>query len=449
MQIKNFCNKLFICFLLMLLVTGCGTEETADKNFIEEETEEVSNEKIEEEQPEEIETSKESVKAEEEIQPEEEDRGVKSPLAVYVAEQLGREIEGCHEADYDQDGKKEVIFSVEIERTDEKELDKLEIYFVDDNYEMTLIDTHEIGRMMEDLRDREGTVWNAEGDALWDYQGVPVFMQNLLAIGSVGRGHYREVYYGWTGKEIAKLKDYDDLPCGVTTYLYDGSISAVKDRDFLKICDGDFSGVTGREENLIENLENWYSGPKFDYYLECDVDHDGTNELYIADGGGESAAVFHKGEEGIECWVYGFHLALLDNGNFLHVQETWETNGRWKEDRTTSTVIRFDSNGNQNIMDEYEEKIIFYEKNANEEKLTIFDKYAFQSMYFYYWNGNPVTEEEYYESIRESETQNMNENGSINVFSESDAYIVEEVESGHVLVQELTKILENHEECSE
>lgn len=30
MQMKNFCNKLFICFLLMSLVTGCGTEETED-----------------------------------------------------------------------------------------------------------------------------------------------------------------------------------------------------------------------------------------------------------------------------------------------------------------------------------------------------------------------------------------------------------------------------------
>ena len=47
------------------------------------------------------------------------DRGAESPLAVYAGEQLGREIEDCHEADYDRDGKNEVIFSVEIERTDE------------------------------------------------------------------------------------------------------------------------------------------------------------------------------------------------------------------------------------------------------------------------------------------------------------------------------------------
>ncbi|MBD5541352.1 MAG: hypothetical protein HDR00_09230 [Lachnospiraceae bacterium] len=189
-------------------------EETADKNYIEEETEGVLDEKIEEEQHEEIEMSKESGETEEEIQPEEKetDRGVESPPAVYAGEQLGREIEGCHEADYDRDGEKEVIFSVKIERTDEKELDKLEIFFVDDDYEMTLIDTHEVGRMMEDLRDREGVVWDAEGDELRDYHGVPVFVQNFLAIGSVGRGHYREVYYGWAGKEIAKLKDYDDLP---------------------------------------------------------------------------------------------------------------------------------------------------------------------------------------------------------------------------------------------
>lgn len=50
MQMKNFCNKLFICFLLMSLVTGCGMGETADKNYIEEETEEMSDEKIEKEQ---------------------------------------------------------------------------------------------------------------------------------------------------------------------------------------------------------------------------------------------------------------------------------------------------------------------------------------------------------------------------------------------------------------
>lgn len=108
------------------------------------------------------------------------DRGAESPLAVYAGEQLGRKIEGCHEADYDQDGKNEVIFSVEIERTDEKELDRLEIYFVDDDYEMILIDTHEVGRLLEDLTDREEPVWDSEGAQLRDYQGVPVFLQNFL-----------------------------------------------------------------------------------------------------------------------------------------------------------------------------------------------------------------------------------------------------------------------------
>lgn len=32
-------------------------------------------------------------------------------------------------------------------------------------------------------------------------------MQNFLQIGSVGRGNYRRVYYGWDGEEIAELKD--------------------------------------------------------------------------------------------------------------------------------------------------------------------------------------------------------------------------------------------------
>lgn len=381
---------LFGVILLCVFCIGCSDQENEQGN-----ESVITQGKIEELFVEEEYLSQTSSE-EEEIQPGEEDRGVESPLAVYAAEQLGREIEGCHEADYDRDGEKEVIFSIEIERTDEKELDKLEIYFVDDDYEMTLIDTHEVG-LYEDLRDREGTVWGSEGDELRDYRGVPVFMKNLLAVGSVGRGHYREIYYGWTGKEIAKLKDYDDLPYGVTTYLYDGSISAVKDGDFLKICDGDFSGVIGREENLIENLENWYKETEFDYYLECDVDHDGTNELYIADGGGESAAVFHKGEEGIECWVYDFHLALSDDGSFWHAQITWETNGKWRKDYMTSTVMRFDSNGNQDIMDEYEKVHIHYEKNRNEEDLTIFDKYAFQSMELYYWNGNSITQGEYLE----------------------------------------------------
>lgn len=406
MQMKNFCNKLFICFLLMSLVTGCGMEETADKNFIEEETEEVSDEKIEEEQPEEIVTIEKSVETEEEIQPEKEetDRGVESPLAVYAAEQLGREFEGCHEADYDRDGEKEVIFSVKIERTDEKELDKLEIFFVDDDYKMTLIDTHEVG-MGEDWRNIEGAIWGPEGDALMDYRGVPVFMQNLIMVGSVGHGFYREVYYGWTGKEIVKLKECEDPGLSVTTYLYDGSISPVTDSDFLKICNGDFSGVTGREENLIENLEDWYKNRwisgEFDYYLECDVDHDGTNELYIADTSGRSAAVFHKGEEGIECWVCGSTLALSDNGNFWYVQETCEEKGRWHERYRTNTVISFDSNGNQDIM-EYKEVTVLYEKSANKEDWTILDKCAFRKLCFYYRNENPVTEKEYYESFRES-----------------------------------------------
>lgn len=405
MRMKNFCNKLFICFLLMLLVTGCGTEETADKNYIEEEIEDVSDEKIEEEQPEKIETGKESVETEEEIQPEEEekDRGVESPLAVYAAEQLEREIEGCHEADYDRDGENEVIFGVEIERTDEKELDKLEIYFVDDDYEMTLIDTHEVGNG-EDWRNRDGAIWGPEGDALMDYQGAPVFKQHLIMVGSTGPGFHREVYYGWTGKEIVKLMECEGWGCNVTTYLYDGSISPVTDRDFLKICNGDFSGVTGREENLIENLEDWYKNRwisgKFEYYLECDVDHDGTNELYIADTSGKSAAVFHKGEEGIECWVYGSTLALSDNGNFWYEEETWGTNGRWHEECRTSTVISFDSNGNQDIM-EYKEVSVKYEKSANKEDWTIFDKCALPIMRFYYRNGNPVTKNEYYKSLWE------------------------------------------------
>lgn len=401
MRIKNFCNKLFIGFLLMLLVTGCGTEKITDKNHMEEETEE--------EQPKEIEMSKESIDTEEEKSFEEKktDRGAESPLAVYAGEQLGREIEGCHEADYDQDGENEVIFSVEIERTDEKELDKLEIYFVDNDYEMTLIDTYEVGIPEDTFGGEESKlIWCSEGGLLTDYHGVPVYMQSLLHIESVGHGNYRHVYYGWIGKEIAKLKECDSTGYEVTTYLYDGRISDVKDKDFLKICDGNFSDVIGGEENLIENLENWYKKRGFDYYsrfdhfeyyLECDVDNDGTNELYIADWNGDFAAVFHKGEEGIECWVYDFHLALLDDGSFWHAQTTSETNGKWRKDCMTSVVIRFDSNGNQDIMDEYEKVYIHYEKNRNEEDLTIFDKYAFQSMYFYYWNGNSVTEREYLE----------------------------------------------------
>ena len=159
------------------------------------------------------------------------------------------------------------------------------------------------------------------------------------------------------------------------------------------------------------------------------MDHDGTNELYMANSSGISAAVFHKGEEGIECWVYGSTLALSDNGNFWYEEDTWEEKGRWHEECRTSTVISFDSNGNQDII-EYKEVTVLYEKSSNKEDWTILDKCAFRKLCFYYRNGNPVTEEEYYESIRESETQNINENGSINVFSESDAYIVEEVESG-------------------
>lgn len=408
-----FMNKkrklLFGVILFCILCIGCSDQENEQGDeavIVQDKTEEsLSDEKIEKEQPEEIETGKESIEAEEEIQPEEEetDRGVESPLAVYAAEQLGREFEGCHEADYDQDGENEVIFSVEIERTDEKELDKLEIYFVDDDYEMTLIDTHEVG-LYEDQLDREDTVWNSEGDALMDYHGAPVFIQNLLLVGSVGPGFHRGVYYGWTGKEIVKLEECEGWGLSVTTYLYDGSISPVTDRDFLKICNGDFSGVTGREENLIENLENWYKNRRFseqfDYYFECDVDHDGTAELYMADRSGESAAVFHKGEEGIECWVYGSTLALSDNGNFWYEEETWETNGRWHEECRTSTVISFDSNGNQDVM-EYKEVTVLYEKSANKEDWTIFDKCALPIMRFYYRNGNPVTEKEYYESFWE------------------------------------------------
>lgn len=96
---------------------------------------------------------------------EETDRGKESPLAVYGGEQLGKEIQYCHEADYDQDGKNEVIFTIETDRTDEEELDRMEIYFVDDDYEITLIDTQKIG-MPEDQQDREEYVWYPHGNAL-------------------------------------------------------------------------------------------------------------------------------------------------------------------------------------------------------------------------------------------------------------------------------------------
>lgn len=74
-------------------------------------------------------------------------------------------------------------------------------------------------------------------------------MQNLLQVESVGHGNYRHIYCGWTGKEIAKIKECDNTGCEVTTYLYDGS-----------------------------------------------------NELYMADYNGDAAAVFHKGEESGFPW---------------------------------------------------------------------------------------------------------------------------------------------------
>lgn len=53
---KSFRNKLFICFLLMLLITGCGKKEVENENLIEKEADET-------------------------------DRGKESPLAVYGGEQ--------------------------------------------------------------------------------------------------------------------------------------------------------------------------------------------------------------------------------------------------------------------------------------------------------------------------------------------------------------------------
>lgn len=416
MQIKNFCNKLFICFLLMSLVTGCGAEEISDKTIFKEETEEVSDEKIEEEQPEEIETGKESVETEEEIQPEEEetDRGVKSPLAVYAAEQLGREIEGCHEADYDQDGENEVFFGVKIERTDEKELDKLEIYFVDDDYEITLVDTQEIG-VPEDWQDGGEDVWDSVGTELGKYNARTVFQQGYIIAGS--NGHFKFILYGCIEEDPIKLKESEGtctMNHGVylmTTYLYDGSISDVTDKEFLKICAGDFSGVVGNTENLIGNLEEWYTDKiatrRFRQF-ECDIDHDGTNELYMGTSG--LSAVFHKGKEGIECWVYDSPLYLLDDGSFLHFWSDREKIGSSWISCDRSTIICFDSNGNQKIIDEYarvhiDNKITDWENSAIIKEFSIessvVEKHLEEGGYLYFKNGNPIAEDKYFERLED------------------------------------------------
>lgn len=407
---KSFRNKLFICFLLMLLITGCGKKEVENENLIEKEADETADENLVKEESEEITEevliSDNNMEAEDNTPKEEEtDRGKESPLAVYGGEQLGKEIQYCHEADYDQDGKNEVIFTVETDRTDEEELDRMEIYFVDDDYEITLIDTQEIG-MPEDQQDREEYVWYPDGKALGKYDGSPGFCQRFIVAGS--NGYSKEILYGCIEGEPIKLKEsegVDTVNHGVylrTTYLYDGSISDVTDKGFLKICAGDFSGVVGGTGNLNEDLEKWYADkiiPQGFQHYECDVDHDGTNELYIVGKTG-SAAVFHKGREGMECWAYDSFLELLDDGSFLHLQSVYEDLGTSCD---ISTVICFDSNGNQEIVDEYARVWINGEiadwENSEILKEFSIEKNLEEKGCFYFQNRNPITENEYFNSL--------------------------------------------------
>ncbi len=410
---KSFCNKLFICFLFMLLVVGCGKKELQDENLVEKEIDEAADENFAEEETEEITEevmiSEDSMETEDNMPEEEEtDRGKESPLAVYAEEQLGKEISYCHEADYDLDGEKEVFFSVEIERTDEKEPDKLEIYFVDDDYEITLVDTQESG-LPEDQEDRDERVWDAWGPSLGEYDERPAFVQLFVWVWSADGGHHKEILYGCIEEEPVKLKEVEGtiaLRFGIwlrTTYLYDGSISDVTDKKFLKICAGDFSGVVGGEGNLTKVLEEWYADDitpyEFQRSYECDVDHDGINELYIV-GALDSSAVFHKGKEGIECWIYDSDLYLLEDGSFLHVWNDREKIGSSWIYCDRSAVICFDSNGNWEIIDEYarvciDKKITDWENSAIIKEFSI-ESSAVEGGYLYFKNGNPITEDEYF-----------------------------------------------------
>lgn len=413
---KNFCKKLFICFLLLLLITGCGKKEVQDEKLVEKEIDEAADENFaeeetEEEITEEVVISEESMETEDNMPEEEEtDRGKESPLAVYAGEQLGKEIKFCHEADYDWDGEKEVFFTVETDRTDEEELDKLEIYFVDDDYEITLVDSQEIG-LPEDQENREERVWYPDGPGLGEYDGSPAFEHLFFVAGAASNAYCRYILYGCIEEGPVKLKESEGigtLNYGIhlrTTYLYDGSISDVTDKEFLKICAGDFSGVVGGAGNLTEVLEEWYADEitpyRFQSY-ECDVDHDGTNELYIV---GDSSAVFHKGKEGIECWVYDSELYLLEDGSFLHVWGNREKIGSNWIYCDRRTVICFDSNGNWEIIDEYARvcidskiKIAEYENSAIIKEFSI-ESSDVEGGYLFFKNGNLITDDEYFDDL--------------------------------------------------
>lgn len=93
-------------------------------------------------------------------------------------------------------------------------------------------------------------------------------------------------------------------------------------------------------------------------------------------------------------------MELLDDGSFLHLQSVYEDLGTSCD---ISTVICFDSNGNQEIVDEYARVWINGEiadwENSEILKEFSIEKNLEEKGCFYFQNRNPITEDEYFNSL--------------------------------------------------
>lgn len=395
MKVNIYIFRLFVFGLVFSNLYGCGKRETIEGNYIEEfgiiEEDSIQNTAGSEEGQEELIIEDEEKKI---------DRGLKSPLATYAIGQLSGEIKECHEADYDEDGKFEVILSARVDRISKDQLDQLEIYFVDDNYEIVLIDRQNVGEE-EDIWDREEIIWCDNGTLLKEYDGKLVFNQVFLSIGSTGSGYYRNVLYGCVEGEPEKLKETEGWGSyGRTTYLCDGSISEVQDGEFVKICEGDFSSVINNSKFSVDEIEEWYKNYDNFQCYEADIDHDGTNELYITNT--YVSAVFNKSNQGIECWWLDDSILLLDDGTFLLQEKSLPPIISVQYDK--NSIIYFDQSGNQEIQDEYVWIYVIGEEITDKEELIFLkDYYIGQDIkegQYYYHNGESITEDEYYEQIK-------------------------------------------------